>query len=289
MNAQLAPMDNGLSPLRVGRITGSRIAAVLGLNPYSKRADVLREMVREAHGAPREFTGNAATEYGQRMEPIALAQYETERGVMTYGGGECVVDAVHDFLAVTPDGLIGDDGMIECKAPFRGNYTTPEGCPYYLPQMQLQMAVTGRAWCDFAVLQRDGVLHVTRVHADRWWLSSIMGDLAWFMGEYTAAFAEPSQFLADLERSDTAWRRAANAYLAAKFTRENAEVVEKDARDALLALAPDGGKGCGVNVIKSERAGSVAYAKAVKDLLPDADLSKYTSKPTTVFTVRTEA
>jgi hypothetical protein len=179
--------------------------------------------------------------------------------------------------------------MIECKAPFRGNYTTPEGCPYYLPQMQLQMAVTGRAWCDFAVLQRDGVLHVTRVPADPLWLDSVLYELRMFRIDYSAALLNPDAFLADAERSDTAWRRAANAYLSARGTREHAEEVEKDARDALLELAPDGGKGCGVNVIKSERAGSVAYAKAVKDLLPDADLSKYTSKPTTVFTVRTDA
>lgn len=35
MNAQLKPMANGLSPQRVGRITGSRVAAVLwGVGRY---------------------------------------------------------------------------------------------------------------------------------------------------------------------------------------------------------------------------------------------------------------
>src|SRR3546814_19370154 len=99
-------MDNGLSPLRVGRITGSRVGAILGLNPYSKPADVLREMVREHFGAEREFTGNAATDYGKEKEPDALAAYEAERGVMTYGGDDCIVHPVYGFLAVPPAGLV---------------------------------------------------------------------------------------------------------------------------------------------------------------------------------------
>jgi hypothetical protein len=110
-----------------------------------------------------------------------------------------------------------------------------------------------------------------------------------FMEEYLAAIASPESHLAGKEREDAAWQKAAAAYLSAKATKENAEADEKAAKDALLALAPDGGKGFGVNVIRSERAGSIAYAKAIKDLLPDADLSAYQGKPTTVFTVRIDA
>jgi hypothetical protein len=246
-------------------------------------------MVREYHGAPREFTGNDATRYGQAMEPKALALYEQGRGVMTYGGGELVIHPVHDFLAVTPDGLIGDDGMIECKAPYRGNYTGFDGAAYYIPQMQLQMACTGRSWCDFAVLQRDGVLHVSRLHADPHWLLDVMPILEAFMTEYRAGIERPDEHLADKERTDTDWRRAATAYQRAKANKELAEAEEKAARDALLALAPTGGKGCGVNVIRTERAGSIAYAKAIKDLAPDADLSAYTGQPSVVFSIRTDA
>ena len=63
MNAQLKPMANGLSPLRIGRITGSRVAAILGVNPYSKRADVLREagFLGIAEVAVREMGFEAVT------------------------------------------------------------------------------------------------------------------------------------------------------------------------------------------------------------------------------------
>lgn len=287
MNALLKPMDNGLSELRIGRITGSRVGAILGLNPYSKRQDVLREMVREHFSAPREFVGNDATRYGQAKEPEALAKYEAERGVMTYGGGECLLHPVHGFLAVTPDGLVDDDGMIECKAPYRGSYTHWNEKPYYEAQMRLQLECGGRQWCDFVVLQRDGTLHVSRLTRDPAWLPSVLPTLDAFMSDYAAALASPEAHIADKERDDKAWRDAADAYLTALAGLNDLERIVKAKREALLALAGDcSAKGCGVQVIRSERAGSIAYAKALKDLAPNADLTPYTGKPSVVFTVK---
>ena len=285
MNA-LRKMDNGLSPLRVDRLTGSRVSAVLGLNPYSKREDVLREMVREHFDAPREFTGNDATRYGQAKEPEALAAYEAQYGVMTYGGGELIIHPLYDFLAVTPDGLVGDHGMIECKAPYRGKYTTLAEVPYYAPQVQLQLACTGRHWCDF-VVWRDGAITVDRIEADSDWIARNLGTLQNFMGDYADALANPEPHLADKERADKDWQAACDAYQAASTAL--AVVTERmDAAKArLIELAGNASaKGCGVQVIRAERAGSVAYAKAIKDLLPDADLTAYTGKPTTYFTVK---
>ncbi len=275
-----------LDPRRAGRITGSRIGAILGLNPYSTRGDVLREMVREAHGAEREFQGNEATRYGEAHEPDALAAYEAREGVMTYGGGELLIHPVHDFLAVTPDGLVGDDGMIECKAPFRGTYTHWNEKPYYEAQMRLQVECAVRAWCDF-VVWRDGEIAVSRIERDAAWLPSVLPVLEQFMADYRAAMEAPESYLADTIRDDKPWRDAASDYLDTLAAFNDIERMVKAKRERLIELA--GGtsaKGCGVQVIRSERAGSVAYAKAVKELLPDADLSPYTGKPTTFFTVK---
>jgi putative phage-type endonuclease len=278
-----------LSPLRVGRITGSRVGAILGLNPYSSRSDVLREMVREHFGAPREFTGNDATRYGEAKEPEVLALYEAREGVMTYGA-DSVVHPVHDFLAVTPDGLVEADGMVECKAPYRGNYTHWREKPYYEAQMRLQLECAQRKWCDFAVLQRDGTLHVSRLEHDPTWLPSVLPTLEAFMADYAAALADPAPHLADKERNDRDWQKAAVAYRNACRAVADAEAVQKAARDALLALAGDASaKGCGVQVIRSERAGSIAYAKAIKELCPDADLTPYTGKPSIVFSIKESA
>lgn len=278
-----------LDPRRAGRITGSRIGAILGLNPYSTRGNVLREMVRESHGAEREFQGNEATRYGEAHEHDALAAYEAREGVMTYGGGELLIHPVHDFLAVTPDGLVGDDGMIECKAPFRGTYTHWREKPYYEAQMRLQMECAGRDWCDF-VVWRDGEIAVSRIEHDATWLPSVLPVLEQFMADYRAAMEAPESYLADTIRDDKAWRDAASDYLDTLAAFNDIERMMKAKRERLIELAGDSSaKGCGVQVIRSERAGSVAYAKAVKELLPDADLSAYTGKPTTVFTVKESA
>lgn len=286
MNAQLKP-DAHLSPERHGRITGSRVAAILGLNPYQSRADVLRSMVREHFDAAPEFVGNDATRYGQKMEPTAIAKYEAERGVMTFGGGELVKHPDHDFLCVTPDGCVGDDGLIECKAPFRGNYTHFDAAPYYVPQMHLQMHCTGRQWCDFAVLQRDGALHISRLNRDESWLAKHFPVLLGFMDDYALALLEPDAHLADKDRGDADWRAAADVWRDAQARLAEAKRAADKARDALRALAGDASaRGAGVQVIRMERAGSIAYARALKAIAPDADLSEYTSEPTIVFSVK---
>lgn len=287
MNAPVR--ESTLSPLRTGRITGSRVGAILGLNPHQSAADVLRAMVREHFGAASEFDGNDATAYGTDHEPDALAAYEAREGVMSYGGGECIIHPAHDFLAVTPDGLVGEAGMVECKCPYRGRYTHWRERPYYEAQMRLQLECCGRQWCDFAVLHRDGVLHVSRLEHDPAWLPGILPTLESFMAQYRAATASKdaaAEHLADLERSDAEWRKAAAAYREAKQAAEQAAAVEKAARDALIALAPNGAKGCGVSLIRSERAGSVQYAKALQHYAPTADLAPFAGKPTLVYSVR---
>ena len=53
---------------RKGRVTGSMVGAILDIAPYMTRDQALRSMVRAYHGAPSEFTGNVATEYGNKNE-----------------------------------------------------------------------------------------------------------------------------------------------------------------------------------------------------------------------------
>jgi hypothetical protein len=40
---------------------------------------------------------------------------------------------------------------------------------------------------------------------------------------------------------------------------------------------------CGRKLTQIKRDGAISYAKAIKDLLPDADLSKYKGNPTTYW------
>lgn len=175
-----------LSPLRQGRITGSRIGGVLGLNRYASRSDVLAEMLVQARGQDPLFAGNEATQWGNDHEDDALTAYELERGVLTYGGQEFTIHPVYDFLACTPDGLVGLDGMAECKCPYRALYTDIKQKPEYEAQIRLQLECTSRAWCDFIVWRESGI-SISRVEHDPNWLPLILPALTSFMDEYASA------------------------------------------------------------------------------------------------------
>ena len=66
---------------RVGRVSGSRAGAILGLSPWQTPDDVLRAMVREYHGAESEFEGNPATAHGNANERRAMLAFMRESGL----------------------------------------------------------------------------------------------------------------------------------------------------------------------------------------------------------------
>ena len=60
--------------------------------------------------------------------------------------GGFFVNPDHPWLAASPDGLVGADGLCELKNPAR---LATETKIYYRIQCLVQLACTGRAWCDF--------------------------------------------------------------------------------------------------------------------------------------------
>lgn len=73
-------------------------------------------------------------------------------------------------LGCSPDGLVGDDGMIECKSRRQkfqaATIISGEMPDDYKIQVQTGLLVTGRKWCDF-ISYCGGMPMVTiRVHAD---------------------------------------------------------------------------------------------------------------------------
>lgn len=180
-----------LSPLRVGRITGSRIATVLGLNKYATRDDLMRDMVREHFGAESEFKPNQATMHGQEHEDDALCIYERETGRLVHGGQALVLHPSVPYLCVTPDGLVGSAGMVEVKCPLRSMYFHIDERPDYDAQVRLQLDCTGREWCDF-VIWRAGRIWTSRVEHDAGWLPTIRPVLDEFMHDFHEVINDPA-------------------------------------------------------------------------------------------------
>lgn len=287
-----------LSPDRVGRITGSRVAGILGLSPYTDRAAVLRQMVRERLNVPSEFTGNIATEWGKQNEPAATAEYERYRGVMVHSDQSFVIHRSLDYLGCTPDGLIGETGMVEIKCPFRAGYNSIDERPDYAAQIQLQLEVLDREWCDFVVWRTTG-LSVSRVGRDPGWLPANLSVLDAFIAEYEDVIHDTESdqhglYLEDTEtipvRDDFDWQMAALEFLEARAAADRAAAARDAARDRLVNLAAgEPAKGAGVSVSVTERSGSVDYKAAVTHLLPGRELGEYRRPSTMVTTVRATA
>ena len=283
-------MTTQLSPMRTGRITGSRVAGILGVDKYRTRDDVMREMVRDYLGADPEFEGNDATEWGNDHEEDARAEYERITGQLVLDAQDFVIHPDMPWLGVSPDGLIGSDGMTEFKCPYRARYTKLAEKPEYAAQIQLQLEVTGRAWCDFVIYRVGEPLIIEHVDADQEWIQQHALTLADFHTEFQAIVADEAKaalYLAPLERDDKPWQEAADEFHAADEAVRAAGVRLDAAKARLRELAGDrSAKGCGVTVTRTERAGSVDYKAITEKYAHDVDPEEFRKPSSIVWTVR---
>lgn len=269
---------------RRGKITASSVGAILGLSPHMTRDDVMRNMVREWHGVEREFKGNVATEYGTHHESLARMDYQLETG-------RTIIDAgfyeYKDWLGASPDGFV-DDGLIEIKCPFDQRDKTPPSFktateqPHYYAQMQVQMFVCDKKWCDFYQWSQNGA-QLERVALDYDWLQQNMIALLDFFEEYLKERENNAQ--KHLQDKRTTNNDNSTAYRVEYYFELKAQITELEslAKGVLEQIVKDCGEKdsdiCGHKLTKVVKSGTVSYSKAIKDLLPDADLTPYTGKP----------
>ncbi len=181
---------------RAGCITASRIVDVMAEGrsgkPSVTRLGYMAQLASEIlSGEPTEnsFT-TPDIEWGIERETQA-------RGVYTLRTGNSVVETgfvLHPLLENTgasPDGLVGDDGLLETKCPKTHTHiTTLRGGKIdrkYMLQMQWQMECTGRVWCDFVSfdprLPSPLNMHIQRVHRDDILLCEIKEAIHQFQSE----------------------------------------------------------------------------------------------------------
>jgi putative phage-type endonuclease len=183
---------------RKGRITGSSVGAILGLSPFAKPDDIMRRMVRDYHNADPEFKGNVATEWGTYHEPGAITEYEMFTGRTVEPASFYMWE---DWLGASPDGFVGEHGLIEVKCPFGLRdlmppvlFKTAKMQAHYYAQMQIQMFVTNRQWCDFwQWTPRDNYLE--RVERDDRYLETILRGLKFFYERYLIEREKPEKYL----------------------------------------------------------------------------------------------
>lgn len=270
---------------RKGRVTGSNVGGILGLNPYKNEDDVLRQMVREYHGAPSEFTGNRATEWGSFNEAGAQAEYEMETGNKVDETGFHVHPDL-EWLGASPDGLVDDDGVVEIKCPFGQRdknpplFKTAEEQPHYYAQMQIEMACTAARWCDFYQWAPHGSKK-ERVYRDDDWLAWAIPELKSFHERYLSELDNPEHL--EPKRIEIETLRAERLIQEREELAEAIEQAQARQKEIMAELVKMAGDRnaliCGHKLTRVEKQGSVSYAKALKELAPDADLEKWRGKP----------
>jgi predicted phage-related endonuclease len=108
-------------------------------------------------GSEPAFSGNAATEHGNKYEPVAIEMYERITGEKVISLG--LMDSLNEdegFLAGSPDGLTANGRLIEVKCPVsrKPNGTVPS---HYMHQLQCLMHILQLSVCDFIEYVPAGV------------------------------------------------------------------------------------------------------------------------------------
>lgn len=189
--------------LRRGFVTASVVGQLItpktvkpANNDYS-RALTAALVAERITGYTEPVWVSADMERGTLSEPYARDIYAehyapvTETGFMVREFGEFK-------LGYSPDGLVGDDGLIEIKAPRQKTHLATilaDEVPLeYMAQCQAGLLVSGRKWLDFISYCGGMPLFVKRVLPDERWQEAIELALTIFEGNamqmistYTAA------------------------------------------------------------------------------------------------------
>jgi putative phage-type endonuclease len=128
--------------MRLTMLSASDWGTILGDNPYSKQDQVLLKKCGQDN-----FMTNAAMQWGNKYEDVAIAIYEYRNNVKIYDFG-CIRHPSLSFLGASPDGISTDGVMLEIKCPTSRQIT---GIPpkYYWCQVQGQLEVCELDRCDF--------------------------------------------------------------------------------------------------------------------------------------------
>jgi len=183
--------------LRLGKVTASRVADMVARTKSgygASRANYAAQLIAERlTGVTAESYVNAAMQHGTDTEPEARNAY------CFYSGWDVQEVAFVEHPAIgdagcSPDGLVGDDGLIEIKCPnTAGHLDTLLGKAVpsrYIDQIQFQLACTGRAWCDFVSydnrLPENMRMFVRRVMRDDKRIEELETEAVAFLDEINA-------------------------------------------------------------------------------------------------------
>jgi len=193
---ELFNMDQGSGDwfkVRCGAITASRFRDVLTRDRSGKgygktRMTYLYTVAGEIlTGQAAESFSNEHTLRGQVMEEEARHYYELRTGAECerIGFARRTLAGVH--VGASPDSLVGSDGLLEIKtrAPHLQLAVYAEGLlpDEHVAQVQGQLWITGRQWCDYLSYWPGLPPLMLRVQRDEQYIKALAAELEVFAGE----------------------------------------------------------------------------------------------------------
>jgi len=180
------------------RLTASNSGTVADLNPYENKffyALCISKIIK------KEFNSLALERmaHGTNMEPIAREFYEKYRGVTVDEVGLAVPKWETRMGASVDGDIVGTPGIIEIKCPKimykpliekinnpnHEKYDHKHIAPYYYCQMQMNMKVLNKEWCDYIVYAVDsGQCYIDRVYFfEEFWEQTLFPKILSFLDD----------------------------------------------------------------------------------------------------------
>ena len=176
---------------RLGKVTASRVSEVIAKGKGATRESYMADLIVERLTGQR--VGGFSTahmEWGTEQEPHARAAYSARTGELVEEVG-FIQHPRLEHAGASPDGLVNDEGLVEFKCPATSTHLDTllagEVPTKHIPQIQFQMACTGRKWCDFVSydprLPEHLRMFVKRVERDDKYITTLEGEVKTFLAE----------------------------------------------------------------------------------------------------------
>lgn len=186
---------------RLGKVTASRISDLMATTRNgwgASRKNYAAELVVERlTREPAPKYRSPAMLYGTECEPEARFAYAFRQNVNVVEVGFCPHPVIK-MSGASPDGLIGDNGLVEFKCPNTASHLETLLRPdviddAYMKQIQFQLACTGRQWCDFVSydkrLPEAMRLSITNITRDDKLIANIEAAVLGFLDEIDGMIA----------------------------------------------------------------------------------------------------
>lgn len=173
---------------RLGMVTASCFSkAIAGGQGKTRKTYMIQLIAELMSGEPQEGYSNAVMQRGTDIEPLAREYYGQATGYTVRQVGFVERDS---DVGASPDGLVGDDGMIEIKCPNSSTHIeyilSGKAPATYRAQIQGQLWVCERQWTDFVSFApriKDRPYFCVRVERDEDYIGKLETKIEMFVAE----------------------------------------------------------------------------------------------------------